>query len=105
MRQDLDGVFHALSDPTRRAILARLMAGERSNGVLAKDLPLSRPTISKHLGVLHGVGLVSRRKQGRNWFYRLEAEPLAAAHRWLAEYESFWQLSLQSLKQHLEEPQ
>lgn len=106
MRQGLDGVFHALSDPTRRAILARLTAGEHSNGVLAKELlPLSRPTISKHLGVLHDSGLVSRRKQGRNWFYRLEAEPMAAAHRWLAEYEEFWQLSLRRLKQHLEEQQ
>ena len=103
MRQGLDGVFHALSDPTRRAILARLTEGERSNGVLAEEYPLSRPTVSKHLGVLRDAGLVSRRRQGRNWFYRLEAEPLADAHRWLAEYQPFWQLSLRRLKNYLEE--
>lgn len=102
MREGLDGIFHALSDPTRRAILARLTTGEHANGVLAGELPVSRPTVSKHLAVLRSAGLVSRRKEGRNWFYRLEPEPLAGAHRWLADYEHFWRASLESLKRHLE---
>ncbi len=98
----LDHVFQALGDPTRRAILAGLMAGERSTGAIAGDFPLSRPTISKHLGVLHRAGLVSRRQRGRNQLYSLEAMPLAGAHEWLANYRSFWKLSLGSLKDHLE---
>ena len=103
MRSSLDQVFHAVADPTRRAILARLAEGEQSTGDIAREFPLSRPTISKHLGVLNSAGLVSRRQKGRNQLYALEAQPLANAHRWLADYESFWKLSLGSLKRHLEE--
>lgn len=98
----LDAVFHALGDPTRRAILASLTAGERSTGDVAAEFSLSRPNISKHLGVLKGAGLVRRRRKGRNQFYTIETARLAAAHRWLSDYEQFWQLSLKNLKQHLE---
>ncbi len=98
----LDTVFQALGDPTRRAILAALMTGERSTGAIAGDFPLSRPTISKHLGVLHRAGLVSRRQEGRNQLYSLEAEPLAGAHAWITEYRRFWKLSLEGLRDHLE---
>lgn len=99
----LDTVFHALGDPTRRAILAHLTTGERSTGVLAAEFPLSRPTISKHLGVLKGAGLVRRRQAGRHQMYSLEPAPLAAAHAWLEHYERFWRLSLDGLKRHLED--
>jgi len=98
----LDTVFHALGDPTRRAILASLTGGERSTGAIADEFPLSRPNISKHLGVLKSAGLVSRCQKGRNQFYTIEAAPLAAAQSWLSRYEQFWQISLQNLKQHLE---
>ena len=98
----MSDIYRAIGDPTRRAILAGLVAGERSTGAIAADFPLSRPTISKHLGVLHRAGLVHRRQQGRNQLYTLEAEPLAGAHDWLAEYRRFWKLSLAGLKDHLE---
>lgn len=100
---ELDAVFRALGDPTRRALLARLAEGECSTGVLAGDFSLSRPTISKHLGVLRRVGLVTGRPEGRRWFYRLEPEPLRLADRWLSEYRSFWQQGLGRLRRHVEE--
>ena len=100
---DLDTVFHALGDPTRRGILAILADGEQPTGIIAENFRLKRPTISKHLGVLKEAGLVTRRQAGRNQLYALEPEPLAAAHEWLARYERFWRLSLAGLKRHLEE--
>lgn len=99
----LDRVFHAIGDPTRRAILASLAEGQRSTGDIAKGFALSRPTISKHLEVLKVAGLVTRRQEGRNQLYTLDAEPLAAAHGWLSHYKRFWRLSLTRLKQHLED--
>lgn len=101
-KSDLDGVFHALGDPTRRAILSLLAEGERPTGVIADGFPLSRPTISKHLGVLIEAGLVTRRQEGRNQLYAIAPAPLAAAHEWLGEYQRFWRMSLARLKQHLE---
>ncbi len=99
---DLDAVFHALGDPTRRAILTRLTRGERSTGVIADDFSLSRPTISKHLGVLQSAGLVTRRQEGRNQLYAIAPAPLAAAYEWLGRYQRFWRMSLAQLKRHLE---
>ena len=101
-KTDLDAVFHALGDPTRRAILTRLTRGERSTGVIADDFSLSRPTISKHLGVLQSAGLVTRRQEGRNQLYAIAPAPLAAAHEWLGRYQRFWRMSLAQLKKHLE---
>lgn len=101
-KTDLDAVFHALGDPTRRAILTRLTRGERSTGVIADDFSLSRPTISKHLGVLQSAGLVTRRQEGRNQLYAIAPVPLAAAHEWLGRYQRFWRMSLAQLKRHLE---
>ena len=98
----LDRIFHAIGNPTRRAILANLAEGQRSTGAIAKDFPLSRPTISKHLEVLKVAGLVKRRQEGRNQLYTLDAEPLAAAHGWLLHYKRFWRLSLTRLKLHVE---
>lgn len=99
----LNAVFQALSDPTRRGILELLREGERSTGVIAERFPLSRPAISKHLGLLHEARLVRRRKEGRNQLYALEAEPLAEAYRWLEDYRRFWRSSLDRLKRHVEE--
>jgi len=80
-----------------------LADGERSTGAIANDFPLSRPTISKHLEVLKVAGLVTRRQEGRNQLYTLDAEPLAIAHDWLLHYQRFWRLSLTQLKRHLED--
>jgi DNA-binding transcriptional ArsR family regulator len=100
---NLDDVFHALSDPTRREILALLGQGERSTGRLADAFPLSRPAISKHLRVLHDAALVDRRREGRNQIYALRAEPMAGAFEWLSRYQRFWRTQLRRLKRHVEE--
>jgi DNA-binding transcriptional ArsR family regulator len=99
---DLDSVFHALGDPTRRAILALLARGEQATGSIAGDFTLSRPTISKHLGVLHGAGLVTRRQEGRNQLYAIAPAPLGDAYNWLGRYQRFWRMSLSQLKRYME---
>jgi len=101
----LDRVFYAVGNKTRRAILADLAEGERTTGAIASGFTLSRPAISKHLGVLKAAGLVRRRLEGRNQIYTLKAEPLATARNWLSHYERFWQLSMSRLQQHLEQEQ
>jgi DNA-binding transcriptional ArsR family regulator len=87
----LDATFAALSDPTRRAILARLMAGETSVLELAEPFKMSQPAISKHIKVLERVGLVSRGRDAQRRPCRLEAKPLAEAVDWLEGYRRFWE--------------
>ncbi|MDB5047370.1 MAG: transcriptional regulator [Fibrobacteres bacterium] len=87
----LDATFAALSDPTRRAILARLMAGEASVLELAEPFKMSQPAISKHIKVLERVGLVSRGRDAQRRPCRLEAKPLAEAVDWLEGYRRFWE--------------
>jgi DNA-binding transcriptional ArsR family regulator len=95
---NLDRVFAALSDPTRRALLARL---DEEDGLtvseLAKPLPISLPAVMKHLDVLEGAGLVARRKTGRTVTCRLTAAPMEDAMGWLARYQRFWAESLDRL--------
>lgn len=88
--QSLDQVFHALSDPTRRAMLRSLTQGPRNIRELAEPFKISFPAISKHVRVLESAGLVSRQVSGRSHICRLEAGPLAAAEEWLSFYEGFW---------------
>lgn len=95
--QTLDRVFSALSDPTRRAILARLAQGEATVNELVAPFGFSQPTISKHLKVLEGAGLVARGRSAQFRPVRLNPEPLAAAHEWLGGYEQFWAESLERL--------
>jgi DNA-binding transcriptional ArsR family regulator len=102
-RADED-VFRAIADPTRRAILDRLRAGPANVNALAAGFSLSRPAISKHLGILRASRLVSERKVGRERMYALEPAPLQTAIGWLEGYRSFWQRSLDNLKQLLEKP-
>lgn len=87
----LDAVFAALADPTRRAILARLAQGEASVAELAAPFDMSQPAISKHLKVLEGAGLISNSSEGTRRPRRLEAAPLAAANDWLERYRQFWE--------------
>ena len=98
---ELDATFAALSDPTRRAILARL--GERTCTVteLAEPFPISLPAISKHLRVLERAGLISRRREGRRQMCRLRAEPMRRASEWLERYRAFWESRLDALEAHL----
>lgn len=95
---DLDAVFHALSDRTRRGMLARLSGGEASIGDLAEPFAMSFAGASKHVRVLEGAGLVSRRIAGRTHYCRLEAARLAEANAWLRHYERFWTQRLDTLE-------
>jgi DNA-binding transcriptional ArsR family regulator len=99
----LDGIFAALADPTRRAILARLASGEASVTELAEPFEMSQPAISKHLKVLECAGLVSRGRDAQRRPRRLEAVPLAEATLWLERYREFWEGSFQHLDALLEE--
>lgn len=87
----LDATFSALADPTRRAILARLAAGEATVSELAAPFAISQPAISKHLKVLERAGLISRGRDAQRRPCRLEAAPLAAAAHWLEQYRRFWE--------------
>ena len=86
----LDAVFHALADPTRRAMLRTLTSGERNISELAAPFAMSFVAASKHVRVLEAAGLVSRRIAGRSHLLRIEPAPLAAADEWLRFYERYW---------------
>src|SRR5215207_9072093 len=93
----LDATFAALADPTRRAILARLAAGEASVTELAEPFAMSQPAISKHLKVLERAGLISRGRDAQRRPCRLQAQPLAEATEWLEGYRQFWEANYQRL--------
>ena len=101
----LDRTFAALSDPTRRAILGRLAAGEASVTELAEPFDMSMPAVSKHLKVLERAGLIVRGRQ-RQWRpARLEAEPLKEVADWTERYRRFWEERYDRLDDYLEELQ
>jgi DNA-binding transcriptional ArsR family regulator len=100
---ELDSVFHALSDSTRRAILARLASGEVVVTELAEPFDISLPAISKHLGVLERAGLLTRHKDGRIRRCELNAGPLETASEWIQFYREFWESRLDSLANYLNE--
>lgn len=95
----MDAIFHALGDETRRRMLRDLAAGERTVGELAEPHPMSLAAASKHVKVLEKAGLIRREIRWRTHVCRLEAAPLAAAHRELAFYERFWTARLDVLEQ------
>lgn len=99
----LDAVFHALCDPTRRAILHRLTGGEHSVSDLATPFQMSLAGASKHIKVLESAGLVRRRIEGRTHLCQLEAAKLAEAQQWLSTYEKFWTVRLDDLEAILRE--
>jgi len=86
----LDAVFHALGDPTRRRMLRELAGGERTVGELAQPFAMSLAAASKHIKALEHAGLIRREIRGRTHFCRLEPGPLASAHEWLDFYQRFW---------------
>jgi DNA-binding transcriptional ArsR family regulator len=98
----LDATFQALSDPTRRGMLASLALGERSIGELGEPFAMSFAGAAKHVKVLESAGLVERRKAGRKQICRLRAEPLAEAERWLKQWEEFWTVRLDRLQAFIE---
>lgn len=101
--QDLDAVFAALADPTRRAILTRLAAGDASVNEIAAPFKMSQPAVSKHLKVLERAGLVERAIDKQRRPARLKAEPMAAAVGWLEEFRRFWSGSFDQLDGLLDE--
>ena len=101
LRDDLDAVFAALADPTRRAIVQRLAGGEASVSELSEPFAMTLTAVAKHLRVLSDAGLVEQRKEGRVRRCRLAAGPLRDAHAWLGEYGRFWEGQLDSLAAHV----
>lgn len=101
--QNLDAVFAALADPTRRAILSRLASGEASVTELAAPFEMSQPAVSKHLRVLERAGLIERDVDRQRRPARLRAESMAAAVRWLQEFRQFWSASFDQLDTLLDE--
>ena len=93
----LDTVFHALADPTRRAMLHSLAERERSVGELAEPFDMSLEGASKHIRVLERAGLVQRSVQGRTHVCRLDARPLRGGMEWIRHYERFWSRRLDVL--------
>jgi DNA-binding transcriptional ArsR family regulator len=98
-----EATFHALADPTRRAVLDLLRRGARPAGQIAEAFPISRPAISKHLRQLRQARLVVETRRGRHRYYQLNAAPLKAVDSWLEEYRQFWQLNLTKLKNFVEQ--
>jgi DNA-binding transcriptional ArsR family regulator len=94
----LDRVFHALADPTRRAMLRRLSTAGRTVGELAEPFDMSFAAAAKHVKVLEDAGLLSRTVEGRTHHCRLEARALAEADRWIAYYQRFWTGRLDALE-------
>ncbi|WP_119168986.1 ArsR/SmtB family transcription factor [Algihabitans albus] len=100
---DLDRTFAALSDTTRRAIVARLATGETALSDLAEPFDMSLTAVSKHVRVLDDAGLVRVSKRGRTRYCRLEAEPMKAASDWLDDYRTFWTGQFEALARYLHE--
>ena len=100
--QQLTSVFHALTDPTRRAVLERLTHGPAAVSELAQPFKMALPSFVQHLGVLEDCGLVRSKKHGRVRTYTLEPQPLTAAERWLSAQRALWERRLDSLDNFLE---
>jgi len=101
----LSTTFAALADPTRRAILARLITGEASVSELAEPFDMSLPAISKHLKVLERAGLIARGREAQWRPCRLEAAPLKGIADWVEHYRKFWEQSFDRLEDYLAELQ
>jgi DNA-binding transcriptional ArsR family regulator len=97
MQGQLDAVFGALADPTRRSILERLARGEATVSELAAPFSVSQPAISRHLKVLERAGLISRTRRATARLSHLRAEPLREATVWLAGYRAYWEESYERL--------
>lgn len=99
---NLDATFSALSDPTRRAILARLANGEAQVTELAEPFGMSLPAVSKHLKVLEKAQLITRHKDGRIHRFTVNPSPIDSAKSWIETYQRFWEQQLDSLADYLE---
>jgi DNA-binding transcriptional ArsR family regulator len=103
--EQLDATFIALADPTRRAILARLVEGEASVAELAEPFDISQPAVSKHLKMLERAGLVSRSRDATRRPVKIEAAPMGIAVEWLEKYRKLWDANYRRLDGLLEDLQ
>jgi DNA-binding transcriptional ArsR family regulator len=101
--RQLDTVFHALGDATRRRMLGELARGEQTVGQLAEPFAISLAAASKHIKALENAGLIRREVRGRTHLCRLDAGALASAHQWLSFYERFWTNRLDVLERLIRE--
>jgi DNA-binding transcriptional ArsR family regulator len=99
----LDGIFQALADPTRRAVLERLTSGPAATSELARPFRMALPSFSQHLDVLEDCGLVRSRKRGRVRTYRLAPRPLRAAEHWMVRQREAWERRLDQLDNYLKD--
>jgi DNA-binding transcriptional ArsR family regulator len=97
----LSGVFHALADPTRRAVIERLGRGSAPMTELARPFKMALPSFAQHLGVLESCGLVRSHKRGRVRTYELSPKPLEAAEAWMSERRALWERRLDQLDSYL----
>ena len=104
LMQNLDPIFSALADPTRRAILASLALGEKTVGDLAQPFSISPPAISRHLKVLEAADLIRNQRVGKQRRCRLNRETLALAQDWLDFNQRFWSGSFDRLEAHVTQP-
>jgi DNA-binding transcriptional ArsR family regulator len=95
--------FEVLAEPNRRRILDLLLTAERPVGELVKELKVTQPTVSKHLGILRDAGLVEVRSEAQRRLYRVRTEPLRELYDWLQPYRQLWETHLDKLNEHLEE--
>ena len=91
--------FNAVAEPRRRDILNYLALQERSVNEIVDSLRIEQPSVSKHLRVLKDVGLVNVRRDGRNMFYKTNAEAIRPLHEWTSQFERFWRHQLNQIKE------
>lgn len=103
MQTDLQPVFRALGDPTRRAIIEMLAQEPRTINAIVRNFDVSRPAVAKHLKILHEGGLIEVRQQGRERINTLRPETLKTASDWMAHFDHFWDDKLAKLKKAIEE--
>lgn len=99
----MDSIFHALGDSTRRSMLRNLVRGEQTVSQLAEPFSMSLAAASKHIKALENAGLIRREVRGRTHFCSLNPGPLASAHDWLGYYTRFWTESFDRLEELLRE--
>lgn len=103
-KSQLDEIFSALADPTRRGMLEQLSKGESNVSTLAEPYDVSQPAISKHLRVLERAGLIQRTRRGREHHIRVDPRPIEEAQGWMAAYAKFWQLQFDAVDAYLKTP-
>jgi len=98
-----DAIFHALADPSRRAIFESLTRGEAAVKDLTARFDISQPAVSQHLAMLKAAGLVNGRREGRNVYYRVEPNGIRPLVDWIAYYRAFWTEKIDRLEQLLKD--